>query len=306
MLSPGPHQREQRHDLRGVARRGADAADAALERGEALGQRHHRRVGQARVDEAELLEVEEPGGVVDVAEHVGGVLVDRRLPRAGRRVGLGAGVNLQRVEAHRLVGHPCPSLVRFGREAMRAGDGLTTAPIARCRAGRRGLVSVARTARRRCRWPTRRLETPPTRAPLHPRFEDTFPTLTAAEIERLRRFGERAALRRRRGAVRGRRAGAGDVRGAARARSRHAARRARAAAAAGRAGAGAVPRRGRAALGPAGAGRRPRRGRGRGDPDAAGGPAGAARRRGGARRADHPGADPAAGGADPERATAGR
>jgi len=33
-------------------------------------------------------------------------------------------------------------------------------------------------------------ETPPTRAPLHPRFEDTFPTLTAAEIGRVRAFGE--------------------------------------------------------------------------------------------------------------------
>ena len=42
-------------------------------------------------------------------------------------------------------------------------------------------------------------------------------------------------------------------------------------------------------------------GDGRGDPDPARGAAGAARRRGRARRADHPGADPAAGRADPGR-----
>ena len=34
-----------------------------------------------------------------VAEDVGGVLVDRRLPRAGRRVGLGAGVDLQGIKS---------------------------------------------------------------------------------------------------------------------------------------------------------------------------------------------------------------
>ena len=71
---------------------------AAFERGEPLGERHHRRVGQAGVDVADLLEVEERRRVVGVAEDVGGVLVDRHLPRAGRRVGLGAGVDLQRVE----------------------------------------------------------------------------------------------------------------------------------------------------------------------------------------------------------------
>ena len=118
------HQREQRHDLRRMAGRGADAADAALERGEPLGERHHRRVGQARVDEAELLEVEQPGGVLDVAEHVGGVLVDRHLPRAGRRVGLGPGVDLQRVEAERRVGHGVPPASRGARGyASRPGAG---------------------------------------------------------------------------------------------------------------------------------------------------------------------------------------
>ena len=67
-------------------------------------------------------------------------------------------------------------------------------------------------------------------------------------------------------------------------------------------GPGPVPRRGRPALGPAGAGRRPRRGRRRDHPDPARRPARAAGRRGDARRADHPGADPAAGATDPGRA----
>jgi len=36
--------------------------------------------------------------MVGVAEHIGGRLVDRRLARAGRRVGPGTGMDLQRVE----------------------------------------------------------------------------------------------------------------------------------------------------------------------------------------------------------------
>ena len=86
------------------------------------------------------------------------------------------------------------------------------------------------------------------RAVLYPRYDETFPRLTAEEIERLRRFGARAALSRRRGAVPRRRAGAGHVHRAERAGGDQPARRLRPAAAAGRAGAGTVPRRGRAAL----------------------------------------------------------
>ena len=98
------------------------AADAALERGDPLGQRHHRRVGQARVDVADLLQVEERRGVLGVAEDVGGVLVDRRLPRAGRRVGLGAGMDLQRVETQRL------SSVIFVPPRMARRRGYASAP----------------------------------------------------------------------------------------------------------------------------------------------------------------------------------
>ena len=71
------------------------AARAAFERRDPFGQRRDGRVGQARVDVAHFLQVEELGGVVGVAEDIGGGLVDRHLPRAGGRVGCGAGMDLQ-------------------------------------------------------------------------------------------------------------------------------------------------------------------------------------------------------------------
>src|SRR3546814_11565667 len=81
------HQGEEGEDLRGVAGGAAGAAAAAFQVGEALLQRRHRRVGEARVDEAEGLQVEQRGGVVDVVEHIGGVMEDRRLRSEARRVG---------------------------------------------------------------------------------------------------------------------------------------------------------------------------------------------------------------------------
>ena len=128
-------------------------------------------------------------------------------------------------------------------------------------------------------------------------------TLTAEEIDRLRRFGERAALpptarRCSRPASPGR-ACSSCCAGRWRSRQRD----------------GFGRRQPLVEQGPgqflAEAGQlsgRPalvdgaRRGRRRDDPDPAGGPAGAAGRRGDARRADHPGADPAPGAADPGRA----
>jgi hypothetical protein len=98
MLRPA-HQREQRHDLRGMARGAAHRADAALQRRDAFLQHGDGGVGQARIDEADLLQVEQRRGMVGVAEHIGGGLVDRRLARAGGRVGPGACVDLERVEA---------------------------------------------------------------------------------------------------------------------------------------------------------------------------------------------------------------
>ena len=111
--------------------------------GEALGEGHDGGVGQAGVDVADFLQVEERGGVVGVAEHVGGVLVDRRLPRPGRRVRPGAGVNLQRVEAVWHVGHGLPS-VGFGGRLCEAGtaDNLGNPSGCRLRAARPSLHAI--------------------------------------------------------------------------------------------------------------------------------------------------------------------
>jgi hypothetical protein len=105
-VPPRRHDREKRHDLRRVARRAADRADAALERGDAFLQHGDRGIGQARVDEAHFLKVEQRRRVLGIAEDIGRGLVDRGLPRAGGRVGSGAGVDLERIEAvGRAVGH---------------------------------------------------------------------------------------------------------------------------------------------------------------------------------------------------------
>ena len=78
----------------------------------ALLEHRDRGVGQARVDVAELLQIEQGGRVVDVVEHVGGGLVDRDRPGAGGRIGLGAGVHRQGLEAVGAVGHVRWSLLQ--------------------------------------------------------------------------------------------------------------------------------------------------------------------------------------------------
>ena len=65
----------------------ASAADAAFERGDALLEDVVRRVHDAGVDVAELLQPEEIGGVVGVLEDVGRGLVDRHGARACRGIG---------------------------------------------------------------------------------------------------------------------------------------------------------------------------------------------------------------------------
>ena len=84
---------------------GAAGGRAALERGKAQFQHRDRGVGQARIDVAELLQVEQGGGVIDVVEHVGGGLIDRHGPGAGGRVGLRTGVDRQGLEAVGALGH---------------------------------------------------------------------------------------------------------------------------------------------------------------------------------------------------------
>ena len=99
------HQREEAEHLRGMAGGGDGAAAAAFQGGETRLERRIGRVGQPRIDEAHGLQVEQRGGVVGVLEHVGCGLVDRQRPRARRRIGGGAGMHRQGLEAVGLVAH---------------------------------------------------------------------------------------------------------------------------------------------------------------------------------------------------------
>src|SRR5690349_6010308 len=86
-----------------MARGRRDRGAAAFEAGDALFQYRHGRIGQARIDVAEIVQVEERGGVVDVVEDVGGRLVNRRRTRAGDRVGRRSSMDRPRLEAVALV-----------------------------------------------------------------------------------------------------------------------------------------------------------------------------------------------------------
>ena len=101
MWSPALEQRGDGEMHRRHAARGADRADAAFQRGEPLLEHRRRRVGDARIDVAGAFEVEQRGGVIGVLEHVRGGLVDRHGARAGRRIGVLAGVQAQRLEGGR-------------------------------------------------------------------------------------------------------------------------------------------------------------------------------------------------------------
>ena len=97
-VAPRSHQREQRHDLGCVAGRTGNRAGPALKRRNAGLQRADRGIGQPRIDEADLLQAKEAGSMLGVAELIGGGLVDRHLPRAGRRVGRAARVHRQGIK----------------------------------------------------------------------------------------------------------------------------------------------------------------------------------------------------------------
>ena len=101
----GAAQREQRDRLRRHAGRRRERRAAALERGDALLERRHRRVGDARVHVAERLQVEQARRVVGAVEDERRRLVDRQRARAGGRVGDLPGVEAQRVEAEFAVRH---------------------------------------------------------------------------------------------------------------------------------------------------------------------------------------------------------
>ena len=100
----GLHEVVEHQHLRGMARCRGQRRRAAFERRDALFQHRLRRVHDAGVDVAEGLQPEQRGGMVGIVEDEGGRLVDRRGARAGRRIGLGAGMDGERVETGR-AGH---------------------------------------------------------------------------------------------------------------------------------------------------------------------------------------------------------
>ena len=101
-MRAGAHQRRHREVQRGLSARRRHRADAAFERGDALLEHRRGRVGDARVDMARAFQIEQRGGIIGVGEDIGGGLVDRHRARAGRRVGLLAGMQAQRVEFRQL------------------------------------------------------------------------------------------------------------------------------------------------------------------------------------------------------------
>ena len=99
MWSPAPARRDHDEELRGLAARRGDGAQAALQAGHALLEGRHGRVGDAAVDVPELLQREQRGGVQRVLEHEAGRLVDGHGAGARRRVRAAAGVHGARAEA---------------------------------------------------------------------------------------------------------------------------------------------------------------------------------------------------------------
>ena len=104
-----------------MARGGGDRGAPALEAGDPLLQHRDGRVGQPRIDVAEIVQVEERGGVVDVVEHIGRRLIDRRRARAGRRIGRGAGMDRAGLEAVVEVARRRGALLRPARQRRRRG-----------------------------------------------------------------------------------------------------------------------------------------------------------------------------------------
>ena len=98
-LVAGREQRHQGDELRRHAARHRHRAGGVLQRRDALLEHRGRRVADAGVDVAVLLELEELRGGVGVVEHVGGGLVDRHRARARQRVGHVPGVEHAGLEA---------------------------------------------------------------------------------------------------------------------------------------------------------------------------------------------------------------
>ena len=99
------HQRMEHQDLGCMARCDRESGGAAFERRDALFQHGAGRVSDARIDVAESLKAEERGRMIDVVEHEGRRLVDRRRPGARGGVGGRSRMDGKRVEAGQAVGH---------------------------------------------------------------------------------------------------------------------------------------------------------------------------------------------------------
>ena len=97
-VATGARQRGNRQVQRSLPAGGADGADAALERRDALLEHRVGRVADARVDMACPLQVEQSGRLVAGFEYEGGAEVDRYCACAGGRVGCGACVQRQGIE----------------------------------------------------------------------------------------------------------------------------------------------------------------------------------------------------------------
>jgi len=83
----------ERDRLRRMARGDRQRRRPSFQRRHALFEHGGRRIGDAGVDIAESLQAEQRGGMVDIVEHEGRRLIDRRRPGAGRRIGPRAGMD---------------------------------------------------------------------------------------------------------------------------------------------------------------------------------------------------------------------
>ena len=100
----------------------AHGGTAAFQAGDAFLQHRDGRIGQARVDVAEIVQVEERRGVIDIVENISRGLVDRRDARAGGGIGCGARVDGARLEAVADIGRRFRARLRlaFGGRLGRA------------------------------------------------------------------------------------------------------------------------------------------------------------------------------------------
>ena len=101
----GPQQLLHDDDLRRVAGGDRDRRGAAFQRRDALFQHRVGRVADPGIDVAERLQPEQRRGMIGVVEHERRGLIDRRHPRAGGGIGLGAGMDGEGGKSRKTIGH---------------------------------------------------------------------------------------------------------------------------------------------------------------------------------------------------------